>query len=216
VGQTLLTAVAAFVALAVLPGPVGGVENLVREGFQAGRIRRVVAFGDSIVQGYGVRVGWPGYLAGELRSRFPGVTVINAGRAGDTMAAGASRLDRDVSVHRPDLVLVAFGLNDMRLRVPPVQFQRDTGEIVDRIRRAGGEPILLTTTRVRGGSNLKAALDRYNDDIRAVAAEKKVLLVDVYRASTGLEPPNFFMDDFHPTFRGHQELARIIYRELVR
>ena len=47
--------------------------------------------------------------------------VINAGISGHTTTEGLARLDRDVLQHKPDLVTVSFGLNDM-IRVPEEQF----------------------------------------------------------------------------------------------
>jgi len=47
--------------------------------------------------------------------RFPDrkIRFFNAGRGGDTMAGCLKRLDQDVFVHRPTVVIAAFGVNDI-------------------------------------------------------------------------------------------------------
>src|SRR5262245_57715418 len=47
--------------------------------------------------------------------RFPErkIRFFNAGQGGDTMSGCLQRLDRDVFVHNPTAVIVAFGVNDI-------------------------------------------------------------------------------------------------------
>jgi lysophospholipase L1-like esterase len=47
--------------------------------------------------------------------RYPDrkVRFVNAGVGGDTAAGGLKRLERDVLVHKPTVVLVAYGINDI-------------------------------------------------------------------------------------------------------
>ncbi len=81
----------------------------------------IVAFGDSVTHGC---VG-PGEIDYEsvywnrLRNKilavrdFVPVNAINAGIGGITAKASLDRIERDVLTHRPDLVLVCFGLTDV-------------------------------------------------------------------------------------------------------
>jgi lysophospholipase L1-like esterase len=47
--------------------------------------------------------------------RFPDrkVRFVNAGRGGDTASGGFKRLERDVFAHKPTVVIVAYGVNDI-------------------------------------------------------------------------------------------------------
>src|SRR5215470_597811 len=47
--------------------------------------------------------------------RFPDrkVRFVNAGRGGDTAAGGLGRLEADVFPHRPTVLIVAYGVNDI-------------------------------------------------------------------------------------------------------
>jgi len=88
---------------------------LPRGGAAPGQIT-VVALGDSIVAGTPGEAedAWPARLAERLRVGYPGVVwrVLNAGVPGDTAPQGYARFDRDVAAVGPQIVLIAFGLND--------------------------------------------------------------------------------------------------------
>ena len=85
-----------------------------KHGFDSGRYRTIVVFGDSIVEGYGQPEGWPEKLGRDLAGKYKDVHVINAGASGDTAADGLARIKNDVLDQNPDMVLIAFGLNDMK------------------------------------------------------------------------------------------------------
>ena len=80
----------------------------------------IVAFGDSVTQGYTkantieAKYVYHQRLKEQLENRYPLTTfsVINAGVAGFTAEGSLERLQRDVIRYQPDLVLIGFGLND--------------------------------------------------------------------------------------------------------
>lgn len=81
----------------------------------------IVAFGDSVTHG-AVGDGEINYETvywnrlrkkiNEVRDYMP-VNVINSGIGGITAEASLPRLERDVFMHNPDLIIVCFGLNDV-------------------------------------------------------------------------------------------------------
>lgn len=81
---------------------------------------RIVALGDSITHGMSLQQEetYPHLLSRLLQSHCRGqtITVVNAGIAGQTAVQGYQRLWRDVIRYRPHVTLIAFGLNDTRLR----------------------------------------------------------------------------------------------------
>ena len=192
-------------------------DETLRAGFESGRYRTVVAFGDSIVEGYGQPEGWPDILGRDLAARYPGVRVINAGVSGDTAADGLRRIQKDVLAHRPDLVLIAFGLNDMKNGVAVPKFREDLSAAVLEISGMGAQPVLLTTTRLQQGASLLARLDPapYNEAIRKMAEYKVVPLIDVYEGFRGLNTPKYLMDAAHPNQEGYRRMAEIIRKGLV-
>ena len=83
---------------------------------------RVVFLGDSITHGHrlSAEVAYPHRVGLAL-----GIPVVNAGISGDTTAGGLARLDRDVLAHRPRLVVVALGVNDVHATDPRAGRRRD-------------------------------------------------------------------------------------------
>jgi lysophospholipase L1-like esterase len=70
-------------------------------------VTTLVFFGNSLVEG---RYG--GDVVAATAAHLPGVTVINAGQAGNTILNLLERLERDVLVHEPDRVVILAGGND--------------------------------------------------------------------------------------------------------
>ena len=188
-----------------------------RAGFESGQFRTIVAFGDSIVEGYQQPEGWPEILGRNLAGRYPGVRVINAGVSGDTAGEGLRRIQKDVLAHRTDLVLIAFGLNDMKNGVSLSQFESDLSAIVLEISAAGAQPVLLTTTRLQQGASMLARFNPapFNESIRTLAKDRSIPLIDVNDEFKGLNTTQFLMDAAHPNGEGYKALADIIRKELI-
>ena len=108
----------------------------------------VLAFGDSLVAGYGLPLtdGFAAQLEQRLRGRHPGAQVINAGVSGDTTAGALQRLPGVLSRldRQPDLSIVQFGPNDVLQQVPPSSTRSNLEAIVVELARCG-VPVLLTT-----------------------------------------------------------------------
>jgi lysophospholipase L1-like esterase len=79
-----------------------------------GRPLVIVAIGSSSTEGVGASDpthSYPAVLAEELRRRWPRlpVTVVNRGISGEMVSQAVGRFDRDVLVHRPQLVIWQTG-----------------------------------------------------------------------------------------------------------
>jgi acyl-CoA thioesterase-1 len=188
-----------------------------RAGFESGQYRTIVAFGDSIVEGYRQPEGWPEILGRKLGSRYGDVRVLNAGISGNTAGDGNRRIRKDVLDHDPDLVLIAFGLNDMKNGVSVSQFREELSSLVSGVSAVGAQPVLLTTTRLQRGAGMLSRLnpEPFNDAIRAVAEERDIPLIDVHDRFKGLNTPEYLMDAAHPNMEGYRRLAGIIGKGLI-
>jgi acyl-CoA thioesterase-1 len=84
----------------------------------AGKKIKVVAFGDSVTAGGESTtpslIYWERWLQ-QLRGKYPQANIqgVNSGQGGDLSEDGLARLEAGVIAHKPDLVLIAFGLNDL-------------------------------------------------------------------------------------------------------
>ena len=83
----------------------------------------ILAYGDSLIAGYGLKSGQdlPSQLEKVLRQTFAKANVINAGVSGETTAGGLARLQWTLSGSdkKPDIVLLSLGANDMLRALPP-------------------------------------------------------------------------------------------------
>jgi acyl-CoA thioesterase I len=125
---------------------------------------RVLAFGDSLVQGYGLPAedGFVPQLQAWLHSRGAAdVEVINGGVSGDTSAGGLGRIDWALS-DNVDAVIVELGANDM-LRGLPLDALRDNLDGVLQAVESAGLPALLVGVSVP--ANYGSA---YRSEFRAV------------------------------------------------
>lgn len=141
---------------APVPGPlaekVDQSSQLTRTGekLRAGKTVKLIAYGDSITAGgeaSSVELQYPSRYADYLRQRFPKATITfeNGATGGDTTREGLARLQAKVLSRSPDLVLVAFGMNDHNnvgsVLVP--EFTANLISIVNQIKSKTGADVIL-------------------------------------------------------------------------
>lgn len=187
---------------------------------------RIVCFGDSVTGLYyhsgGVRA-YPELIDEALAHRHPEaeVSVVNAGISGHTTSNGLARLQRDVLVHRPHLVTVMFGLNDVAKGSLPL-YRRNLAEIVGRCRAAGADVLLCTPNAVMETPQRPAEkVAAFAEATRGVARELSVPLCDPHADLETLrarDPETWRLsmsDEIHPNLRGHRRLAESILRSIA-
>ena len=169
---------------------------------------RVIAFGDSLVEGVGA---FPGRDFTSLLSDRTGVPIVNAGRRGDTTGAALARLEPAVLSRAPRVVIVLLGGNDFLRRIPRDETFRNLDAIVERIRSRGAAVIVV-------GLSLGVLTDGYGDGYEDLARRQSAGLVpDILDGILGR--PELMADQIHPTDRGHAIMADRIepaLRELLR
>ncbi len=182
-------------------GPGGGDFSQIRNVDSMGTT--IVSFGDSLTEGVGAGAGktYPQLISDGL-----GRPVINAGRRGDTTAAGLTRLEQDVLARDPRLVLVLFGGNDFLRRVPIERTVNDLETMIKRIHERGAMVVLI-------GLKLGIISDNYGPMYRDVAANHGALFVpDVLDGV--LTDPRLKADAIHPNAAGYQLMAERILKKV--
>ena len=198
----------------------------VNQELHSGEPFKIICFGDSVTGLYyhtGGRRTYTDLLGVALRKAVPNarIEMRNAGLSGHTTANALNRIERDVIAHRPDLVTVMFGLNDM-VRVPLDAYRANLVAIVEKCRASGAEVVLCTPNAVTDNKArpTKKLLD-YAAAVRSVAAEHKVSLCDAYAASDALRERDYLKwrllmsDDIHPNLAGHQFIAEQLAAAIV-
>ncbi len=114
----------------------------------------IVAFGDSFTYGafeYGAvdfeNVYWNVLkkMINEVRPTIP-VNVINSGIGGMTALGSLPRLESQVLTHRPDLIIVAFALNDISSGMGTEAYCGALREIFEKSLATGAEVVFVTGT----------------------------------------------------------------------
>lgn len=190
----------------------------VAERLAAGQPVTVVFLGDSVTGVYYHTGGWRAYpeMAGlGLQQLYPKskVTAVNAGISGNSTKDGLARLQKDVLDHKPHLVTVMFGLNDM-VRVPMPEFQANLKAIIEKCRGIGAEVLLCTPNPMIDsgpglGGRTTPKLVEYCDATKAVGKSLNVPVCDCYGAHIAFRESDplgwrlMMSDPFHPNMDGH-------------
>lgn len=126
----------------------------------------IVIFGDSV--SHGALDGYMDYenvywnllkkMMNQFRDYVP-VNMINASIGGTTAKASRGRLERQVLIHEPDLVIVCFGLNDVNGKLE--DYLTALEDIFGRCKDAGTEVIFMTPNML----NTRVAEDTAEQDL---------------------------------------------------
>ena len=173
--------------------------------------KRILAFGDSLLTGYGLDRGedasYPARLESALRARGINARIVNAGVSGDTTADGLQRLDFTLKSQKqaPDLVIISLGGNDMLRALPPRQTRENLDAMLERL-RARGIPVLLLG--MLAAPNLGKDYARAFDPIYPNLAKKyDAALVPFFLQPLMGHPDLVQQDKVHPTEAGIEEMV---------
>ncbi len=187
---------------------------------------RIVCIGDSITGVYyhsGSLRAYPEMLQIALQKIHPQaqVTVRNAGISGDTTTGGLKRLERDVLAHKPHLVTIMFGMNDL-VRTPVADFQNNLREIIRRCRAIDAEVVLCTQNSiVESPQRPGAKLAEFTQAIRDIAKAESLPVADCFAAFEAvhikdtLEWNLLLSDPIHPNMAGHKLFAETIAQTIT-
>jgi lysophospholipase L1-like esterase len=208
----------------------------------------IVAIGDSITQAdthwtvnghrNTIQGGWVTRLGNLLEKEFPGeYEVINKGINGDTATGVLQRLDRDVILLQPDIVIIAIGTNDIFARLSadpsstPDAYQSTISRIFNKLQRNLSDTTVfalgMTTSlrkyaHIRFGNflpqqdDMQAVFNDYNNILRKLTKDYKYSYVDLpSQWPEDIEESwKFCADGIHPNDAGYDLVAAIIHDTL--
>ncbi len=155
----------------------------------------IVAFGDSLISGFG---STNDYDFVSLLSQRVGQPIINLGVNGNTTSDGLARISKALDKD-PKIVILLLGGNDYLKKVPIDKTFENLDLMVKAIQKQGSMVLLLG---VRGGLLTDIFADRFEE----FAETHKVAFVP--NVLDGLIAKNKYMSDaVHPNDAGHKEIA---------
>ncbi len=209
----------------------------------------IVAIGDSITQAdthwtvkghkNTIQGGWVTRLENLLEKGFPGeYEVVNKGINGDTALGVLKRLDRDVILLQPDIIIIAIGTNDIFARLSaapnstPDAYQATISRIFNKLQlNLPDTPVFamgMTTSlrkyaHIRFGNFLpqqdvvQAVFNDYNNILRELTKGYKSFYVDLPSEWPGdvEESWKFCADGIHPNDAGYDLMTAILYDTLT-
>ena len=174
-----------------------------------GREKHILALGDSLFAGYGVKPGesYPAKLEAALRARGVNARIANAGVSGDTTAGGLERLEFTLNSQpqTPDLAIISLGGNDMLRGLPPEQTRANLDAILAQLRRRNIKVLLMG---MLAPPNLGPDYRGKFDPIYPALAEKHGASLVPFFLKAVIDKPDLIQQDHvHPTARGIEEIV---------
>jgi len=163
------------------------------------------------------------------------MTVVNSGIGANVIStrspsyehsgkpAADERLDKHVIAHRPDLLIISYGLNDARGGTSLDLFRERLVGLVRRVREqiepaiALLGPYYMTDFALEGpvwGHADLSLFQRFNQAVAEVAAEQECLYVDLL-AANGVTDWMVHHDGVHQNDLGHRIVANRIFEVLA-
>jgi acyl-CoA thioesterase-1 len=169
----------------------------------------VMAFGDSLYAGYGVKQdeSFPAQLEKALSAKGLKVSVHNAGVSGDTTAAGLQRLAfaLDGLPRKPDLVILGLGGNDMLRGISPDQTETNLEAMLAELKKRDIEVVL---TGIIAAPNLgRDYAGRFNPIFVKLAEKYDAGLYPFFLDGVITDPKLMLPDGIHPNPQG---IAKVV------
>ena len=164
---------------------------------------KILAFGDSLTFGKGVKKAhsYPSVLA-----KLSGLEVINAGISGELTAQGLLRLPVILQTHRPDMLILMEGGNDILRNHNLAQTKQNLAQMIEQAQQQSIEVVLV-------GVPSKSIFSDSASFYQELADEYQLVFIDDIIASL-LKSPSLKSDSVHFNELGYQQLANQIYTTL--
>jgi len=165
----------------------------------------ILAFGDSLTAGTGAapEASYPSRL-----EALSGRRVINAGNPGERSQGGVERLPGLLDEHRPDLLILTHGGNDLLRRVDTAETRENLETMIGFARDRGIDVVLVAVPA-------PALLRLRSDPMYAEIAQRLRIPVEDGALAHVLSRDAMKADPIHPNGDGYRYVAERIHRLLV-
>ena len=163
----------------------------------------MLAFGDSLTHGTGAKAeeSYPAVL-----SQLVGRTVVRAGAPGEQSAGGLERLPGVLDEHRPRLVIVCLGGNDMLRKQPQDVIESNLRAMLREIRSRGMDAVLIGVPAPGLITSAPEFYDKLAKEF-GIPYEGKIVTSVLYK-------PELKSDPIHPNADGYRRIAEAMAKLL--
>lgn len=204
------------------------------------KIHKIVAIGDSITYGMSAssqEMCWASLVTSMLEELIGHpMKLVNKGICANILSvdspaysfsegpSGLERFRKDIIEEKPDLVFIAYGLNDSRGGTSAQTFRKDYQEMLSEIRKEIS-PIIVVLNLfymheityhmddVWNHSDYEIT-EEFNLIIQQLAKKNNLILADVYSAQKGVDW-SVCDDHCHPNDLGHRLIANRVFEAIV-
>jgi len=183
------------------------------------------ALGDSLTAGIGASIyeeSYPYLLAQKISKGSTSVTLRDRAYSGARTSDLIENLLTSAINDKPDVVTMLIGINDVMGNVPKTSFAENYAEILKRLKTETKARILAISIPYIGtkalllppyNSYFRHEIVEYNKIIKELAVANDVEYVDLYTQTENMfDNEEFFSRDlFHPSAKGYELWAKIIY-----
>jgi len=196
-----------------------------------------VAFGDSITEGktspdptsllLTLAESYPFKLEALLKDRYidQTITVYNEGKGGEpVITKGQQRLAQVLDTREPDVLLLLDGANDLldaaNSGTTEDVIPKIAGTLESMVKKAkrDGVEVMLATFPPQNPAGSRGDGARFvptlNEEIRKVAADENVPLVDLYSGLGGTPVGSVGVDGLHLTDAGYTKVAQVWFEAI--
>lgn len=163
----------------------------------------ILAFGDSLTEGRGVN---PAQSYPSVLAQLSGHTVINGGVSGELSRAGRARLPGLLAEHRPALVILLEGGNDILRGSGEGALKANLAAMIEAVQGSGAQVLLVAVPR--------KSLFADGAPLYGELAEQYGLVLDNDSLGELLRTPGLKSDAVHLNAQGYGALAERLYRLL--
>ncbi|MFH0852058.1 MAG: GDSL-type esterase/lipase family protein [bacterium] len=196
-------------------------------------MHRILIFGDSIVAGKGVfkEKSWVSRLAKKLDDTNKYNIAYNLGVPGESTSELIERLELECKTRiekqpKDDrfVIIFAIGINDSKsvgtigsFKTPLITFSENINNLIQIAYKYSSHLIFIgltpvdenKTTQIGSACFLNKNIKKYNEVIKNICAERKIVFAEVFEDWTRTDYKNFLSDDgIHPNELGHEKIFK--------
>lgn len=174
---------------------------------------KIVAFGDSLTAGLGMRAGeaYPAQLQRRLDALGFRYRVINAGVSGETTAGGLRRV-LWILKSQPEIVILELGANDGLRGLQLEETKANLEQMIQLIQRSGAK-IVLAGMKLPPNYG-KDYIDGFERIYRELAKQYHLPLIPFFLEGVAGSAQMNQADGIHPTAAGYELVVDGVFRKL--